>query len=76
MRTWLITGGAGFIGSNFVWMAARQELASLVVLDSLTYAGNIANIGDFVEMGAITFVGGEVCDPETPVEMFGRYDYP
>ncbi len=36
MRTWLITGGTGFIGSNFVWMAARHELASLVVLDLLT----------------------------------------
>ena len=75
MRTWLITGGAGFIGSNFVWMAARQELASLVVLDSLTYAGNIANIRDLVETGEITFVRGDICDSETLVELFGRYDF-
>ncbi len=75
MRTWLIAADAGFIGSNFVWMAARQELANLVVLDSLTYAGNIANIRDLVETGETTFVRGDVCDPETPVELFGRYDY-
>ncbi len=75
MRTWLITGGVGFIGSNFLWMAARQELASLVVLDSIACAGNIADIRELVETGGTTFVRGDICDPETPVELFGRYDY-
>jgi dTDP-D-glucose 4,6-dehydratase len=45
VRTWLITGGAGFIGCNFVRLALRETDAHLVVLDKLTYAGNLDNLG-------------------------------
>ncbi|PPR23778.1 MAG: dTDP-glucose 4,6-dehydratase [Alphaproteobacteria bacterium MarineAlpha10_Bin3] len=64
MSTWLITGGAGFIGSNFVWVAARRASAKLVVLDSLTYAGNIANIAELMDSGAVVFVHGDIRDAE------------
>src|SRR5688572_32271913 len=49
MRTILVTGGAGFIGSNFVRMLIeRGEKVKLVVLDKLTYAGNLANLDDLL----------------------------
>src|SRR5215813_10061181 len=44
MQTWLVTGGAGFIGCNFVRMALAKTDAHVVVLDKLTYAGSLANL--------------------------------
>lgn len=73
MSTWLITGGAGFIGSNFVRLAAERSTARLVVLDALTYAGNLANIADLIEGGRIDFVRGDICDSASLAELFGRY---
>ena len=75
MSTWLITGGAGFIGSNFVWMAARRASAKLVVLDSLTYAGNIANIAELMDSGAVVFVHGDIRDAELLTTLFAEYDF-
>jgi dTDP-glucose 4,6-dehydratase len=59
----LVTGGAGFIGSNFVryWAAQRPE-DHVVVLDALTYAGNRPNVADLEESGTIGFVHGDICD--------------
>jgi dTDP-glucose 4,6-dehydratase len=46
-RSMLVTGGAGFIGSNFVRLIAREQPeCKITVLDALTYAGNMENIGD------------------------------
>ncbi len=60
----LVTGGAGFIGSNFVrMMAAEQPSCAITVLDALTYAGNMENIGDLVDRGRVRFVKGNICDP-------------
>jgi dTDP-glucose 4,6-dehydratase len=60
----LVTGGAGFIGSNFVldWLAA--EAGSIVNLDKLTYAGNPANLTSVARDPAYTFVHGDICDAE------------
>src|SRR5271168_1215388 len=60
----LVTGGAGFIGSNFVldWMATGG--GPLVNLDKLTYAGNPANLASVAEDPAYTFVHGDICDAE------------
>jgi dTDP-glucose 4,6-dehydratase len=56
----LITGGAGFIGSNFVrWMLQKHDGNDLVVLDKLTYAGNLDNLKDV--MSQITFIKGDIC---------------
>ncbi len=61
----LVTGGAGFIGSNFVRMIAREQPAcAITVLDALTYAGNMENIGDLVDSGRVRFVKGNICDPK------------
>ena len=61
----LVTGGAGFIGSNFVrLMAQEQPDAKITVLDALTYAGNMENISDLVDSGRVRFVRGNICDPK------------
>src|SRR5262249_59937574 len=46
MDVWLVTGGAGFIGSNFVRLALALTAARVIVLDKLTYAGNLESLGD------------------------------
>ncbi len=60
----LVTGGAGFIGSNFVlsWMKAAS--AAVVNLDLLTYAGNPANLGQLEGIGRYEFVRGDICSAE------------
>jgi dTDP-glucose 4,6-dehydratase len=59
----LITGGAGFIGSNFVhhWLANSTD-GGVVVLDALTYAGNIENLSDLKADPRYIFVRGDICD--------------
>ena len=62
-RNLLITGGAGFIGSNFVhhWLA-NSRTGRVVVFDALTYAGNIENLSDLKDDPRYTFVRGDICD--------------
>ena len=56
----LVTGGAGFIGSNFVRQRRRTHPSDvLVVLDALTYAGNLSSLAD---LPGVTFVHGDICD--------------
>jgi dTDP-glucose 4,6-dehydratase len=58
----LVTGGAGFIGSNFVrWRLATSD-DEIVVLDALTYAGNLSTIQDLIDGGRVSFVHGDICD--------------
>ncbi|HMT06383.1 MAG TPA: dTDP-glucose 4,6-dehydratase [Pyrinomonadaceae bacterium] len=62
MRTYFVTGGAGFIGSAFVkQLLERQSDANVVNYDALTYAGNLANL-DGVDAERHTFVRGDICD--------------
>ena len=62
----LVTGGAGFIGSNFVHHLRRRfPEARITVLDKLTYAGNKANLGDVMNAPGFRFVQGDICDPAT-----------
>jgi dTDP-glucose 4,6-dehydratase len=63
MKKLLVTGGAGFIGANFVhyWMA-KHPADKVVVLDALTYAGNMANLDSVKDKGNFTFVHGNICD--------------
>jgi dTDP-glucose 4,6-dehydratase len=61
----LITGAAGFIGSSFVQMYLRglfPEIDSLLILDKLTYAGNISNLSGMELNEAVTFIEGDICD--------------
>ena len=62
-RRLLVAGGAGFIGSNFVRLL-RQERpeVEIIVLDKLTYAGNLANLAEFEHQDGYRFVKGDICD--------------
>ncbi|MGH7178224.1 MAG: dTDP-glucose 4,6-dehydratase, partial [Tepidisphaeraceae bacterium] len=63
MPTILVTGAAGFIGSNFVRMVlAREHDVHLVALDKLTYAGNLANLTDLLNDRRLAFVKADICD--------------
>jgi dTDP-glucose 4,6-dehydratase len=74
MRTILVTGAAGFIGSNFVRMLmARGEPVKLIALDKLTYAGNLANIEDLLaDRERLLFVRGDICDAEFIADLFDK----
>jgi len=60
----IVTGGAGFIGSNFIHRWIEMEDASVVNLDKLTYAGNPANLQAIAESPRYQFVHGDICDQE------------
>ena len=74
MSSWLITGGAGFIGSNFVRRLAGAPPAELVVLDSLSYAGNLATIRDLIDAGTVRFVHADIRDLEALQRAFAHHD--
>ena len=76
MPTLLVTGGAGFIGSNFVlhWRRTRPR-DRIVVLDALTYAGNLANLKPLAEDPAMQFVHGDICDEQLVGELFRRHGF-
>jgi dTDP-glucose 4,6-dehydratase len=59
----LVTGGAGFIGSNFVRRTLARRPYEVVVLDNLTYAGNLANLASVSSDSRFTFVQGDIADP-------------
>lgn len=74
-KTILITGGAGFIGSNFVpYFAAKYPEYNIINLDKLTYAGNLENLAECESMPNYTFVHGDICDRELIDKLFAEHD--
>jgi len=75
MKTYLITGGCGFIGSNFVrFILERKPEATIINLDKLTYAGNIHNL-DGISNSRYHFVHGDICDSELVAKLFNDHQF-
>ncbi len=72
---YLVTGGAGFIGANFVkYMLKKYEDINIVVLDKLTYAGNLGTIREELKDTRVTFVKGDICNRELVENIFMNHD--
>src|SRR3954453_18766761 len=73
MQTLLITGGAGFIGSNLVRYALQHTADRLVVLDKLTYAGSLLNLDGPLADRRVTFVEGDIADAALVARLFAEH---
>jgi len=74
--TILITGGAGFIGSNFIpyFLESNQHI-KIINIDKLTYAANISNLAEVDNNKRYTFVKGDICDRALVEDLFVEYDF-
>lgn len=74
MNCYLVTGGAGFIGANFVkYILKTKPSVRLIVLDALTYAGNLGTIASDIDNEKCVFVKGDICDKELVEKLFQEY---
>lgn len=72
----LITGGAGFIGSNFIrYILTVHPGWQIVNLDKLAYAGNLENLKDVEDNPSYTFIRGDIADAGLVAQLFGRYKF-
>ena len=74
MTKLFVTGAAGFIGSNFVRLLIEETDYDVVAFDSLTYAGNLANLDDLQGKDRFTFVKGDICDEKQIDGLFSNID--
>lgn len=71
--TYLVTGGAGFIGANFVkYMLAKYSDIQIIILDSLTYAGNLGTLSEELKDARVKFVKGDICDNTVTDKIFSE----
>lgn len=76
MKNILVTGGAGFIGANFVpYFIENNSDYHLVNLDLLTYAGNLENVSEVENHTRYTFVQGDICDRNFVEDLFQKYQF-
>ena len=75
MKIYLVTGGAGFIGSNFVlYMLKKYKDIKIINLDKLTYAGNLENLKGIENDERHIFVQGDICDAKLVSSLFEKYE--
>ena len=75
MKTYLVTGGAGFIGSNFVmYMLGKYDDVNIINVDKLTYAGNLENLKSVENNPRYSFVQADICDREAISKIFTEND--
>ena len=76
MKTYLVTGGAGFIGSNFILYMLKKykDEITIINLDCLTYAGNLENLKSVENDQNYIFVKGSICDEELIEKLFQKYE--
>jgi dTDP-glucose 4,6-dehydratase len=73
MKTYLVTGGAGFIGSNFVlYMLNKHEDIKIINVDKLTYAGNLENLKEIENNERYEFIQADICDKENIQNIFRK----
>lgn len=73
-KTYLVTGGAGFIGSNYIhYLFEKDESVRVINLDKLTYAGNPENLRDLNNNADYIFIKGDICDAKVVHDIFKRY---
>ena len=76
MKTYLVTGAAGLIGSNFIkYMLAKHDDICIVVLDALTYAGYLGTIDNDIDNKRCFFVKGNICDRNLVDNLFKEYNF-
>lgn len=76
MKTYLVTGAAGFIGANFIkYVLKHHDDVRIVVLDALTYAGNLKTIADDIDNENCFFVKGNICDAHLVDQLFADYKF-
>lgn len=76
MKTYLVTGAAGFIGSNYIkYILKKHYDIKVVILDALTYAGNLATIDSDIDNERCFFVRGNICDSELVERLFADYKF-
>lgn len=74
MKTYLVTGGAGFIGANFIiYLLNKYNDIKLINLDKLTYAGNLENLKTIENHKRYTFIHGDICDSSLVSSLFKDY---
>ena len=74
MKTYLVTGGAGFIGSNFIhYMLRRNQDIHILNVDALTYAGNLENLSEYDQDSRYTFAHVDIRDKEALTQLFETY---
>ena len=72
----LVTGGAGFIGSNYInWHLQQYQNDEIVCLDKLTYAANMAALADVVKLNNFTFIQRDICDEQFVERCFAQYKF-
>ncbi len=76
MRTYLVTGGAGFIGSNYIHYMFEKygDEIRIINVDALTYAGNLENLKGVDERSNYSFVKADICDKEAIAKIFAEND--
>ena len=76
MKTYLVTGAAGFIGANYIkYILAKHDDIKVVILDALTYAGNLGTIAKDIDEERCFFVKGDICDRILADELFAKYKF-
>ena len=76
MKTYLVTGAAGFIGANYIkYILAKHDDIRVVILDALTYAGNLGTVAKDIDDERCFFVKGDICDRILADELFAKYKF-
>lgn len=76
MRTYLVTGAAGFIGANYIkYILAKHDDIKVVILDALTYAGNLSTVAKDIDNERCFFIKGNICNRELVEQLFVDYKF-